>query len=426
MRTSLTTVGRRAGVLVAATTIALLTTACVPEGLTVSASAPDHAIGSSQGATDPAQGAATAPGSVPAPLPAEHTVIGVPPAPAVPDPSGTDPAGPDPAGTDGAEVAGAEAAEAAVAAGTRTAGTDQVATDPAVAATGQAPAAAGTPTAGRGHESAGRGSRGGPVREPAPVAAATPATPAAAAAGGPAVPGVSAGSGGSYSDQPRASFTAGNGHTGRYLRYAGGIDASKPVGLVVYVDGTGEYGIDNPDASYALGGRSGLVAQSRARNMVTLAVESPNQSCECWHTGDTAGYADFLAELIEREGIGAYPITEVWLAGFSSGAQEITRFLVPRHPELMRLGGGWVVFGGGGPPAGRTSLTSAHMSGVRGHWFTGTADTAVPLTASWGARAGRDWYAARGVAATAEFPSGVGHALDGRLGPTVARMLDAG
>src|SRR3954449_11297870 len=87
--------------------------------------------------------------------------------------------------------------------------------------------------------------------------------------------------------------------------------------------------------------------------MITLAVESPNQSCECWHTGDTSGYADFLAALIEAKRLGAYAISDVWRTGFSSGAQEITRFLVPRHPELMRVGGGWGGVGGGGPAAGQ-------------------------------------------------------------------------
>ena len=249
----------------------------------------------------------------------------------------------------------------------------------------------------------------------APVASA----PAVAAA-------ASGGSGGSYSDQARTTFTAANGQSGRYLRYAAGVDPSRPVGLVVYVDGTGEYGVDNPASDYALGGSAGLVAVAKARNMVTLAVESPNQGCECWHTGDTAAYADFLAQLIEKQ-FSAYPIDEVWLAGFSSGAQEITRFLVPRHPELMRVGGGWVVFGGGGPPAASGSaVTPARMAGVRGHWFTGTADTAVPLTASWGARAGESWYAARGVRVSSEYPSGVGHGLFGKLGSTVGRMIDAG
>ncbi|WP_347057295.1 hypothetical protein ABC795_11360 [Blastococcus sp. HT6-30] len=420
MRTSLTTAGRRAGVLAVATALALLTTACVPEELGRSASAPDTATGTTEGVAGHSGSGVTAqaPGSVPTTEAGEQTVVETPPVPVAPDAPGADPAGDrtDPAATEPAATEPAATEQD----GTDPADTHPADTDRAVAATGQPLAAAETATGRRGHGTAGRGARSSSVGESAPVAAASPAAAPAVSGGS------TGGSGGSYSDQPRASFTAGNGQTGRYLRYAGGIDAGKPVGLVMYVDGTGEYGIDNPNASYALGGSSGLVAHGKARNMVTLAVESPNQSCECWHTGDTAAYADFLAELIEEEGIGKYPISEVWLAGFSSGAQEITRFLVPRHPELMRLGGGWVVFGGGGPPAGGTALTAASMAGVRGHWFTGTADTAVPLTASWGARAGRDWYAGRGVTASSEFPSGVGHALDGRLGPTVGRMLDAG
>jgi len=254
------------------------------------------------------------------------------------------------------------------------------------------------------------------------LAAARERTPAAvrtAAAAG------TNGSGGAFTDQPRATFTAGNGLSGRYLLYAGGIDRTRPVGLVVYLDGTGEYGVDNPTSSYALGGPSGLVATAKARNLITLAVESPNQSCECWHTGNTSDYADFLAALIEAKGLGAYPISDVWLTGFSSGAQEVTRFLVPRHPELMRLGGGWVVFGGGGPPAdGGAAVTAARMAGVRGHWFTGQNDTSVPLTASWGAQAGERWYAGRGVTTSHEWPAGVGHSLDGRLGRTVAAVID--
>ncbi|MGY1914924.1 hypothetical protein [Blastococcus sp. SYSU DS0973] len=265
-----------------------------------------------------------------------------------------------------------------------------------------------------------RSSSGRPAPAPAPAPAVAPAAAAPAAAGS-----SSGGAGGSFADQPRQSFTARNGHTGRYLLYAGGIDPAKPVSLVVYLDGTGEYGINNPSSSYALGGSSGLVANAKARNAITLAVQSPNQSCKCWHTGDTSGYADFLAELIERQ-LAGYPVTEVWLSGFSSGAQEITRFLVPQHPELMRLGGGWVVFGGGGPPAGNASgLTAASMTGVRGHWFTGTADTAVPLTASWGAQAGERFYAGRGVVTSGDYPNGVGHALDGRLGRTVGQLMDA-
>ncbi|MGY1752116.1 hypothetical protein [Blastococcus sp. SYSU D01042] len=379
---------RRLALVGAAVLVSLATTACDPAALDGSALAGD---------------AAPAPGATGAQAPAVPTPVPLPPAP-VPGTPAAPPAG--------ATSTGEAAALAPVAPATATPapapGTAPVPTQPAKAA----------PT------SPARRRAPGPAPAPAPAPAPVPAPGAPAPAPAPAGS-ASSGAGGSYTDQARQQFRAANGQVGQYLLYAAGIDASRPVGLVVYLDGTGEYGVNNPGSSYALGGPSGLVATAKARNMITLAVESPNQSCECWHTGDTTAYADFLAQLIETQ-LGAFPVDEVWLSGFSSGAQEITRFLIPRHPELMRLGGGWVVFGGGGPPAdGGANVTAARMAGVRGHWFTGTADTAVPLTAAWGAQAGERWYAARGVVATHDYPTGVGHALDGRLGRTVGAIIDA-
>ena len=399
MRSSLSTTGRRASVLTVAALVSLATAACGPADLQVGAAGTaGPADVSSQAAIDQPLSLGDAPT---APSSAVPTPVPTPTAPAP-----TTPAQPQ----QQVPVAGSTGSEAEDVAGSAAAAV------PAEVVPG-APQAAATADPGRRKRDSSSGrSTSAPAPAPAPVAAA--AAPAAAGAS-------TGGAGGTFTDQARRSFTAGNGQSGNYLLYAGGIDPAKPVGLVVYVDGTGEFGVDNPTSSYALGGSSGLVASSRARNMMTLAVESPNQSCECWHTGDTSGYADFLAGLIESQ-LSKYPVSEVWLSGFSSGAQEITRFLVPRHPELMRLGGGWVVFGGGGPPAdGGSAVTAARMAGVRGHWFTGTADTSVPLTASFGAQAGERFYAGRGVVTSSEYPAGVGHALDGRLGRTVGQLIDA-
>jgi hypothetical protein len=403
VRSSLSTAGRRASVLAAAALVSLATAACTPADLQAGAAGTAGQVdASSQTAIDQPLSAGDAPaagsGAVPTPVPTA-------PAPEVTTPTQPQTQTPG-AGSPAPEVEDESAAAV-----------------PAEVAPG-APQAAATADRGRWTRDSSSGrSTSGSTAAPAPDAAA-PAPVAAAAAPG-AAGASTGGSGGTFTDQARRSFTASNGQTGNFLLYAGGIDPAKPVGLVVYVDGTGEYGVDNPTSSYALGGSSGLVASSRARNMMTLAVESPNQSCECWHTGDTSGYADFLAGLIENQ-LSRYPVSEVWLSGFSSGAQEITRFLVPRHPELMRLGGGWVVFGGGGPPAdGGSAVTAARMAGVRGHWFTGTADTSVPLTASWGAQAGERFYAGLGVVTSSEYPAGVGHELDGRLGRTVGQLVDA-
>ncbi|WP_448611189.1 hypothetical protein [Geodermatophilus sp. URMC 60] len=406
MRSSLSTAGRRASVLAAAALVSLTTAACGPADLQIGAAGTAGQTGaSSQTAIDRPLSLGDA---APAPSSAAPSPV---PTPAVPEPTIPAQTQTQPQPKTQVPVAGSSESES------EDVDEPAAATVPAEVAPG-APQAAATADPGRRKRGSSSGrSTSTPAAAPAPVAGAAAAPAAAGASTG--------GSGGAFTDQARRSFTAGNGQTGNYLLYAGGIDPAKPVGLVVYVDGTGEYGVDNPTTSYALGGSSGLVATSRARNMITLAVESPNQSCECWHTGNTSGYADFLAGLIENQ-LSKYPVSEVWLSGFSSGAQEITRFLVPRHPELMRLGGGWVVFGGGGPPAdGGSAVTAARMAGVRGHWFTGTADTSVPLTASWGAQAGERFYAGRGVVTSSEYPAGVGHALDGRLGRTVGQLIDA-
>src|SRR4051812_9003139 len=102
-----------------------------------------------------------------------------------------------------------------------------------------------------------------------PAPAAPPVAPRPASSAAPP------GSGGSFTDQPRTTFTAGNGLKGRYLLYAGGIDRTRPVGLVVYVDGTGEVGVGNPTPPHAPGGPARVVGPSKARHKITPAGGGP-------------------------------------------------------------------------------------------------------------------------------------------------------
>ena len=82
---------------------------------------------------------------------------------------------------------------------------------------------------------------------------------------------------------------------------------SKPVGLLVYADGTGEYGLENPNSSYAIAGSGGLASVARAHNMVLLTPFSPNRSCKCWEQGDAAGYADYVDPFHFRDRHGRDP-----------------------------------------------------------------------------------------------------------------------
>jgi hypothetical protein len=223
-----------------------------------------------------------------------------------------------------------------------------------------------------------------------------------------------------------ASFSAA-GYSADYRVFAEGIDTSRPVGLLVYADGTGEYGLEHPTSNYALGGAGGLAAVARAHNMVLATPFSPNRSCKCWEEGDTAGYANYLAALISRLQ-SQYGAQKLWFAGYSSGAQEATRFLFPAHPELWSGGGGVIAIGGGGAPAGRAAAVPAPVkSNVVLRWNTGAQDTGAggynALSGPWGAQVGERWYAGQGFNTGIVTPAGVTHDRSGQFGSIVASFL---
>ena len=256
------------------------------------------------------------------------------------------------------------------------------------------------------------------------VALFATATPAAADPSG--------GSGGPLTDRTFLTFT-GAGYTAQYHLYAAGIDFSQPVGLLVYADGTGEYGFENPSATYSLGGTNGVVAVAKRYNMISLVPSSPNRTCQCWEQGDPTGYTDYLAALIESV-YGQYNIDRdrVWLGGYSTGAQLMTRFMFPRHSEVM-TGGGTIVIGGGGAPAVTAdAFPAALKANMHMHWDTGSLDTDTngsaaggmdSLNGPYGAKAGEAWYADRGFQTSHDYPAGVGHARNGQFGTIIGGVL---
>ncbi|HEV7871362.1 MAG TPA: hypothetical protein VGO95_08915 [Modestobacter sp.] len=210
--------------------------------------------------------------------------------------------------------------------------------------------------------------------------------------------------------------------------FAQGLDTSKPIGLLVYADGTGEYGLENPNSSYAIGGSAGLAAVARAHNMVLVTPFSPNRSCQCWEQGDATGYANYVAALISQVKT-QYGAGELWFSGYSSGAQAATRFVFPAHPELWSGGGGVIAIGGGGAPAGRAaSIPAAVTSNVVMRWDTGAQDTGSgggfnALSGPYGAQAGERWYASQGFNTQLVSPAGVTHDRSGQFGRIVDGFL---
>lgn len=232
------------------------------------------------------------------------------------------------------------------------------------------------------------------------------------------------GHGGAYGDRLNQTFTARNGLSSQHHIYAAGIQQGKAAGLLLQFHGDGAYEFRNPGSSYSLGGSDGIVAQARKRGYIAVPVLAPDRSgpVTWWENG--AANADYVADLVDslkRQ----YNVEseDIWLVGFSGGAQFITQFYLPRHASQID-GGGLVAFGGGGSPRVRANgFASGLVKDFRMHWYTGANDT-VGFDALGAARAGANWYSRRGFETNFESPAGVGHRLNGRFGPVVARHLD--
>ena len=81
------------------------------------------------------------------------------------------------------------------------------------------------------------------------------------------------GSGGPQTARTNVSYNNGT-KTSTYHIYAAGLNWSQRVGLLVYGDGSGEFGLANPSNTYLLAGASGLIAVAKEHNM-SLTVSTP-------------------------------------------------------------------------------------------------------------------------------------------------------
>jgi hypothetical protein len=221
------------------------------------------------------------------------------------------------------------------------------------------------------------------------------------------------GSGGPASDLLRQSFTASNGLSSQYHLFGAGVPTNRPVGLLLQFHGDGAYEFHNPSSSYSLGGSSGIVAQAKSRGMLTIAALSPDKqgSVTWWEQG--GANADYVRDLVQKVAYDRYDIdtSNVWLVGYSGGAQFITQFFLPKHSSMID-GGGSVVFGGGGTPrVPVTPFASGLTQKFWMHWYTGLEDDGRggSYNALRDARAGSEYYAGRSFRTSLETPAGVGH-----------------
>lgn len=228
-------------------------------------------------------------------------------------------------------------------------------------------------------------------------------------------------------------FTA-NGITSDYHIFAAGLDWSKQVGLLVYTDGSGGYGLDNPNSNYLLDadGTDGLVAVAKKHNLLLVTPEAPAPSCDgednCWYNTSTtpnaaakAGWANALVSYVKSE----YTIASnrVVIGGYSSGAQWTTRYFLPRHGEAQSVDLAVAIAYGGAPdPTSSASFTAAYKAATVVSFDTGTADSAYS-SQSWGAIGGYNWYTNAGFKTDYLWPSGVGHGRSGQFDSIMDREI---
>lgn len=238
--------------------------------------------------------------------------------------------------------------------------------------------------------------------------AITPALPASAASSG--------GSGGARTDRTFQNYT-GSKYTSRYHIYAAGLDWTRPVGMLIYADGSGEYGLKNPNSTYLLAGTNGLINVAKRNNMVLLTPFAPNTACadgdgSCWYQGDPVGYAKWAEELVTHVQ-GQYPIERdrVAFGGYSSGAQLATEWWVPSGAAQRTMTDGVVVAisYGGSPKMTESAYAAAFKSNVHLNWNTGDRDSAYTTNGSYGVKAGYNHYTNRGFNTSLDVISGLGH-----------------
>lgn len=210
-----------------------------------------------------------------------------------------------------------------------------------------------------------------------------------------------------------------------YHLFASGIDTSRPVGLLVYVDGSGGEGFYDHTSTYLLDsdGEDGLVGVARRRNLVLLTPVAPPPGCDyegnirpdegedsnCWYDPENAeAKATWSSDLIDEvSGEFDFDDDRIVVGGFSSGAQWATQYWAPMYGEAYSVDL-TVAIGYGGAPVAEPDFSEDYTSDTAFAWDTGTADHAY-RSDMYGSVGGYDWYTEHGFDTEATWPEGVEH-----------------
>jgi len=231
-------------------------------------------------------------------------------------------------------------------------------------------------------------------------------------------------------DRTNLQFTS-NGYTSEYHLYAGGLDWSKSVGLLIYTDGSGEYGLKNPKSSYLLAGNNGMIAVAKKNNMVLLTPFSPNKNCSdgdgsCWYLGDPPGYTKW-AEALVKQLQSQYPIDKKRIAfgGYSSGAQLATEWWIPSGAAQRTMEDGVIVAisYGGSPKMTEVAYTPSFKSNVQINWNVGSKDPSYTRDGKYSVKVGYDHYTSARFQTSLDLIPGLKHERDGQFGAVMDAQI---
>ena len=231
----------------------------------------------------------------------------------------------------------------------------------------------------------------------------------------------SGGSGGALTDATYVSFNNGV-RTHTYHRYAAGLDWTKPVGLLIYTDGSGEYGLTTPSSSYLLNGTHGMIAIAKKHNMILLTPMAPGGNCNdgdgvCWYDSSSSTSTTPAIKLKWSKDLidfifSQYNIdrSRVAFGGYSSGAQWTTQYWGPGHAHEVMTDGVAVAISYGGDPKVTNNNTTAYKNNVPVVWNVGHLDEAWSQP-TWddSVSKGRTYYDSNGYSTDITILGGVTH-----------------
>lgn len=173
-----------------------------------------------------------------------------------------------------------------------------------------------------------------------------------------------------------------------YHVIAEGIDASRPIGMAVYLEG--DYMHESASAFHRPEGTraTSIAAEANRRNLILVIPQTPRPYRTgfghiWWRPEERPGNNAWLTPLLQ--GLYAdHPLLDDarhWFLGYSGGAEFAAYEFFARQPESVMRSGGAVLVGGGGmyTHTGATtffSLPSARFrQSVSLHWYVGDEDS---------------------------------------------------